>query len=90
MTRTRLPRQAQSRRTVVARTLACAAGAAAFLVTVRDAAAKMAQKAVAYQDTPKDDQRCDNCSLWQPPGSCKLVQDPIDPAGWCVLYKAKA
>ena len=54
------------------------------------AANKIPQKAVSYQSTPKGKQRCDNCSLWQPPGSCKLVQDPIDPAGWCVLYKAKA
>jgi High potential iron-sulfur protein len=90
MTRTRLPRQAQSRRTVVARTLACAAGAAAFLVTVRDAAAKMAQKAVAYQDTPKDDQRCDNCSLFQSPNSCTLVDGDISPSGWCKFWVKKA
>ena len=50
---------------------------------------KMPQKAVNYQTTPKGKQRCDNCSLWQPPSACKLVQGPIDAAGWCILYKPK-
>ena len=50
---------------------------------------KIPQKAVSYQPTPKGDQRCDNCALWQPPGSCKLVQDPIGASGWCTLYKKK-
>jgi hypothetical protein len=29
------------------------------------ASAKMAQKAVEYQDTPKGDEECSNCSLFQ-------------------------
>ena len=53
------------------------------------AATKMPQKAVKYQDTPKGNARCDNCALFQAPSSCKLVDGPIAPAGWCVLYKAK-
>jgi len=54
------------------------------------AATKMPQKAVKYQAMPKGKQRCDNCALWQAPSACKLVDGPIDPAGWCVLYKAKS
>jgi len=38
--------RALSRRTVVIRSLACAAGAAASLAPVKEASAKMAQKAV--------------------------------------------
>jgi hypothetical protein len=45
--------RALSRRTVVIRSLACAAGAAASLAPVNEASAKMAQKSVEYQDTPK-------------------------------------
>jgi hypothetical protein len=56
-----------SRRTVVIRSLACAAGAAASLAPVKEASAKMAQKAVDYQDTPKGDQQCSNCSLFRTP-----------------------
>ena len=54
------------------------------------AATKMPQKAVKYQATPKGNQRCDNCALWQQPDSCKLVEGPISASGWCVLYKAKS
>lgn len=54
------------------------------------ASSKMPQKAVKYQPTPKGKARCDNCALWQPPSSCKLVDGTIVPSGWCVLYKAKS
>jgi anaerobic selenocysteine-containing dehydrogenase len=54
------------------------------------AATKMPQKAVNYQPTPKGNMRCDNCSLWQGPASCKLVDGSIAASGWCVLYKAKS
>jgi TAT (twin-arginine translocation) pathway-exported protein/high potential iron-sulfur protein len=72
---------------------AAVGGAAAALGTVitspAHAAGKMAQKAVNYQPTPKGDLRCDNCALWQAPGSCKLVDGTIAASGWCVLYKKK-
>lgn len=53
------------------------------------AANKIPQKAVSYQSTPKGAARCDNCALWQPPSSCKLVAGTIAPSGWCTLYKKK-
>jgi hypothetical protein len=81
--------RALSRRTVVIRSLACAAGAAASLAPVKEAAAKMAQKAVEYQDTPKGDQQCSNCSLFQEPNSCTLVDGEISPAGWCKFWVKK-
>lgn len=63
----------------------------ANLITAPAAAAtKMPQKAVKYQATPKGKARCDNCALWQAPDSCKLVDGPIAPSGWCVLYKVKS
>jgi hypothetical protein len=62
---------------------------AGLVSTPAAASSKMPQKAVNYQPTPKGKQQCDNCALWQVPGSCKLVQDPIAASGWCILYKAK-
>ena len=50
---------------------------------------KMPQKAVKYQATPKGNARCDNCSLWQTPSACKLVDGTIEASGWCVLYHQK-
>jgi len=62
---------------------------AGVISTPARASNKVPQKAVSYQPTPKGAQRCDNCLFWQPPASCKLVQDPIAPSGWCTLYKKK-
>jgi hypothetical protein len=52
-------------------------------------AAKMSQKAALYQDTPKGDQRCDNCTLFLPDSGCKIVDGTIRPEGWCKFYVAK-
>jgi len=54
------------------------------------AATKISQKVARYQATPKGKARCDNCTFWQPPSSCKIVAGTISPAGWCVLYKKKS
>jgi hypothetical protein len=75
--------------------LASAAGGAALLgagmtVNRADAApAKTAQKAVAYQETPKGELRCDNCKQFEPASSCKVVEGTINPAGWCKVYIKK-
>ena len=50
----------------------------------------MAQAGVAYQTTPKGDQQCGNCSLFQPPGACTLVDGTISPTGWCKFWVKKA
>ena len=47
------------------------------------------RKAVEYQDTPKGDQQCSNCSLFQEPNACTLVDGEISPAGWCKFWVKK-
>ena len=81
---------ALSRRTIVTRSVAGAAGAAVLLGLVTEASAKMAQKSVEYQDTPKGDQECSNCSLFQEPNACTLVDGEISPKGWCKFWVKKA
>jgi High potential iron-sulfur protein len=81
--------QALSRRTVVVRSLACAAGAAASLAPVDQASAKMAQKIAEYQETPRGEQQCSNCNLFQEPNACTLVDGEISPAGWCKFWIKK-
>jgi len=54
------------------------------------AQAKVPQNAVSYQDKPKGTQRCDGCSLFQPPSACKTVEGEISPQGWCSLFAKKA
>jgi hypothetical protein len=75
-----------SRRTV----LIAAAGAAPLLaLTGGQAQAKVAQKAVQYQTSPKDDHQCDGCVQFVAPNSCKLVDGEISPTGWCLLWVKK-
>lgn len=87
-------RSTQVSRRSLLRNAAFAAGGAAVLgttlrATPADAAAKMKQKAVNYQPTPKGAQRCDNCKQFEAPASCKVVEGTIEPAGWCTVYIKK-
>ena len=73
------------------RTLAGATGAGLALefgLTTAQAA-KMAQKAVGYQDAPNGDKRCDACGLFVTPNACKSVDGTISPAGWCRIWVKK-
>ena len=50
---------------------------------------KISQSTAKYQNTPKDDQRCDRCVNFQPPNACKFVEGNIRPSGWCQLFVKK-
>ena len=78
-----------SRRVIILRSAGCAAGAAASLIPLRQAAAKMSQPSVGYQDSPKGDQQCSNCSLFQEPDGCTIVDGSISPAGGCKFWVKK-
>jgi len=81
------------RRLLRSATLAAAAGALVAVAATGSAAladSKFAQTLAKYQPTPKGAARCDNCSQFQAPSSCKVVASPIAPAGWCQLYAAKS
>ena len=63
---------------------------AAGVAGMKPAYAQKSPKAdMKYQDTPKDGQKCDECQYWQKPGSCALVEGPISPNGWCIIYNKK-
>jgi anaerobic selenocysteine-containing dehydrogenase len=59
------------------------------------AQAKAPKAAMKYQDTPKGDAECSNCLQWIPGssptamGTCKVVEGPISPKGWCLAYVKK-
>jgi hypothetical protein len=63
--------------------------AAATVVPPAEAQEKMSQAVAKYQGTPKGDQRCDGCMLFQPPNACKVVEGEISPSGWCQLFVKK-
>ena len=76
-----------SRRTVL---LAAAGAVPVVALTGGQAQAKIAQTAVHYQTSPKDDHQCDGCNFFMAPNGCKLVDGDIVPTGWCALWGKKA
>jgi|GEM_PF-579951 hypothetical protein len=78
-----------SRRSVLLHGAACVTGAATILVANANSAKAnpLPKTAVSYQDTPKGDRQCSNCSLFVAPNGCKNVVGEISPNGWCVLWR---
>jgi hypothetical protein len=68
----------------------CASGVATIFATaaIRPAqAAKVTQKVVKYQESPKGAAMCSNCKLFVAPSSCQTVDGTISPDGWCSIYQ---
>jgi hypothetical protein len=82
-----------SRRAILRNAAFTVSGAAILATTTSGnpaaAQTKVTQKAVKYQDTPKGAQRCDNCTQFEAPYSCKTVEGSVAPAGWCMVYVKK-
>jgi hypothetical protein len=72
------------------------AGASAGLLMLRvrvparaqDKQEKLSKPEAAYQDSPKNDRQCSECTKFQPPKGCSVVAGDIGPRGWCKLYEA--
>ena len=80
-----------TRRSAIQALVAAAGAGAVVELSVSPAqAAKMAQKAVAYQPTPKGTANCAGCALFEAPASCKSVDGAISPEGWCKIWVKKA
>ena len=85
------PSKSLSRRSILraAGCVVCASATALLTASEASAQAKVAQTAVAYQDSPKGDQQCDNCIFFQPPNACKTVAGAIAQKGWCKIWAKK-
>ena len=52
--------------------------------------AKALKDKVKYQELPHDAQHCSTCNHFLPKEKqCVLVEGPINPNGWCMLYFKK-
>ena len=51
---------------------------------------KASKEEAAYQDKPKNEQKCINCTMWREPNKCTAVAGDISPNGWCKWYKGGA
>jgi hypothetical protein len=85
-------RSAERSRRSILRNFVFSAGGAAMLGTITSgnrvsaAQTKMTPTAVGYQGTPQGTQRCDNCTQFEAPSSCKVVEGNIAASGWCKIY----
>lgn len=85
-------RQSPARRRMF--TGAAALAGLAILPRAR-AAAKASKASLQYQDHPKDGKDCDDCLQFVPgkspkaTGTCKVVDGPISPHGWCLAFVKK-
>jgi hypothetical protein len=61
-----------------------------LIASTAAAQTKVSQRTANYQTTPKGNARCNVCTQWQAPSSCKVVQGTVDPTGWCSLYAPKS
>ena len=83
-----------SRRVLLKSGAAALAGACVARAAL--AQAKAPKQAMQYQDQPKNGQECDQCMHWIPgpnpgaQGSCKVVEGPINPKGWCAAFVKKS
>ena len=84
----------QNVQTIARRQLVALAGAGLLMLRARAPAqaqqqqAKLSKPEAEYQDTPKNDQQCSECTKFQPPKGCSVVSGDISPKGWCKLYEA--
>ena len=80
-----------SRRSILKGAVLLASGTlAASVIPVKPAYAQKAPKeAMKYQDSPKDGQKCSDCTYFVAPDSCGVVDGKISPNGWCVLFNKK-
>jgi hypothetical protein len=54
-------------------------------------AKKLAKAGVKYQEKPKGDQKCSTCTNFIAASkTCKRVEGPINPDGYCILWAKKA
>ncbi len=93
MTESKASHEQTSRRSLL-KGMSAAAGAASFAAVARPksaaAQAKLTHAVAKYQDQPNNGAECSTCVQFQPPGSCKIVEDPISPHGWCQFYTKKS
>lgn len=47
---------------------------------------KMTREQAQYQDMPNAIYSCGNCSLFEKPKSCKVVEGDVSEDGWCKAF----
>lgn len=60
-------------------------------VVSRATAASPAKADFSYRESPKDGNKCLDCTAYVADGSvCKVFNQPVSPNGWCMAFSKKS
>jgi hypothetical protein len=79
-------RLGSSRRKVIGAVVKGVSASLLFRISQTKASEKMTQQQAEYQDTPKGIYSCGQCTLFEPPKSCKVVEGEVSRDGWCKAF----
>jgi hypothetical protein len=75
-----------SRRTLLG-AIGCGATAGLFSkIAPAHSADKMTKARAEYQDMPNGIYSCGNCTLFEAPNACKVVEGEVSRDGWCTAF----
>jgi hypothetical protein len=57
-----------------------------FRISRTEAAEKMTRQQAEYRDTPNGIYSCGQCTLFEAPSSCKVVEGEVSKDGWCKAF----
>jgi hypothetical protein len=75
-----------SRRNAIRATIGGISAALSLQTSSSRADEKMTRAQAQYQDTPNGIYSCGNCSLFERPKSCKVVDGDVSEDGWCKAF----
>jgi hypothetical protein len=75
-----------SRRKVIGAVVKGGSAGLLFQISRAHAAEKMTRQQAQYQATPNGIYSCANCSLFERPKSCKVVDGEVSEDGWCKAF----
>jgi hypothetical protein len=76
----------QLRRKVIGAVVKGLSAGLLFQISGAQAADKMTRQQAQYQDMPNGIYSCANCSLFERPKSCKVVEGDVSEDGWCKAF----
>jgi High potential iron-sulfur protein len=75
-----------SRRRIIGTILRGVSAGLMFWISPTHASDKMTRQQAQYQDTPNGIYSCANCSLFERPKACKVVDGEVSEDGWCKAF----
>jgi hypothetical protein len=75
-----------SRRKVIGAVVKGVSAGLLLRISQAKASEKMTRQQAQYQDTPNGIYSCANCSLFERPKSCKVVDGEVSEDGWCKAF----